>query len=378
MTNRSDFHYRVEGKPVHGFAAESAVAGAQVKVFVKGFVHSDQQAFHKFMNQLSSVFVQNRFRREEINTLLIQMHRDSSADVHVNDINLIINMKVKRDVAKGEYAGLQDVSDIAEVRFANVAIAREDGIAFCFRCGWKYGLFFDFSPLHGDGELDPDELASSLGKHLKYILFQELYEVIQDNKTFSGLFEDGWFPFIALIGGDYEHLAEIYDGPNRDALVSAFVDKFDQKKLYCLTDLWWRKPLLRDKKEILLAGVDAYLTQNIPGYITCIKTLYSEIEGILRLAYFKDNNCQPTFAQLKAYARDRAQHKFISEDPLSFPDFFYRYLDEILFRDFNLQTGEIALSRHSASHGVAPTREYTREKGLQAILTVDQMSRLMD
>lgn len=378
MTKKSDFHYRVDEKPVHGFAAESAVAGAQVRMFVKGFVHSDQHAFHKFMNQLYRVFVQNHFQREAINTLLIQMHRDSSADVHVNDIDLIFNMKVKRDFAKGEYAGLQDIADIAEVRFANLAIAEEDGIAFCFRYGWKYGLFFDFSPLHGDQELDLDELATSLGKHYKYIVFQELYEIIQDNKTFSKLFEDGWFPFIALIGGDYEHLGEIYDGPNRDALVSAFVDKFDQKKLYCLTDLWWRKPLLLDKKEILLAGVDAYLTQNIKGYITCIKTLYSEIEGILRLAYFKDYNHQPTYAQLKTYARDSAQQKSISADPLSFPDLFYRYLDEVIFKSFNLQTGERTLSRHSASHGVAPTQEYTRERALQTILTIDQMIRHMD
>ena len=114
------------------------------------------------------------------------------------------------------------------------------------------------------------------------------------------------------------------------------------------------------------------------GYITCIKTLYSEIEGILRLAYFKEYNHKPTYAQLKTYARDRAQQKSISENPLSFPDLFYRYLDEVIFKSFNLQTGARTLSRHSASHGVAPTQEDTRERALQAILTIDQMIRHMD
>lgn len=377
MTDRTRFHYRVDARPVHGFVAESAPAGAQAKIFVKGFVHSDQQAFHKFTDELFSLFVGNRFQREHMGMLLIQLHRDGAADVHVNDIDLNIRVNVKRDVAKGEWAGLRDVSDIAEVRFANVAIDKKDGIAFCFRHGWKFGLFFDFSPLCGDSELDLDELGLSLGKHYKYMLFQELYALIQDRKTFGQLFEDGWFPFIALIGGDYERLGDIYDSPHRDALLAAFMDKFDRGRLQQLTDVWWRKPLLGDKKEILLAGVEAYLAQDTQGYVTCLKTLYSEIEGILRLAYFKDHSRQPTFAQLKAYARDRAQHRFISADPLSFPDLFYRYLDEVLFRDFDLQAGEMALSRHSACHGVAPTREYTRKRALQAILTVDQMSRLL-
>jgi hypothetical protein len=48
-------------------------------------------------------------------------------------------------------------------------------------------------------------------------------------------------------------------------------------------------------------------------------------------------------------------------------------LNEVVFKDFDLKTGKVDLSRHAVSHGVADQKEYTKVKALQAILIIDQM-----
>ena len=53
---------------------------------------------------------------------------------------------------------------------------------------------------------------------------------------------------------------------------------------------------------------------------------------------------------------------------------FFKYLGDVVFKSFNLDTGEINVSRHSVSHGVAKAEDYNQMKALQGILVLDQMS----
>ncbi len=55
------------------------------------------------------------------------------------------------------------------------------------------------------------------------------------------------------------------------------------------------------------------------------------------------------------------------------PSAFLNYLKDIVFADFNLETGQLDLSRHSSSHGVAKAEDYTKAKALQTILVLDQI-----
>ena len=71
--------------------------------------------------------------------------------------------------------------------------------------------------------------------------------------------------------------------------------------------------------------------------------------------------------------KQKAQGKFGPRKSLCFSEEFCRYLKDIVFRNFDLTTGQVDLSRHSVSHGVADQTKYTRAKGVQAILTIDQM-----
>ncbi len=138
---------------------------------------------------------------------------------------------------------------------------------------------------------------------------------------------------------------------------------------------WWRNPIFKEKQQLIESGVKSYLDGN---HIASIKTLYSEIEGIIRVGYARETDKERiSFSDLKKYIHQKAADKFTSQDSLGFPDLFIRYLDESFLRNFDLQTGEVNVSRHSTSHGVAKSEDYTKDKALQGILILDQIYRYL-
>ena len=69
----------------------------------------------------------------------------------------------------------------------------------------------------------------------------------------------------------------------------------------------------------------------------------------------------------------KGNSNFSDSDSLGFTSQFYKYLDNVVFKGFNLDTGEIDLSRHSVAHGVAKFDSYDQVRALQAILILDQL-----
>jgi len=186
--------------------------------------------------------------------------------------------------------------------------------------------------------------------------------------------EDGWFPFLELLGGDYRELADLYATPDARRFVDHFIDRFNAERLQAIVQRWWRNPVFQAKEEILLAGIDSFRIGTQRGAIACLKILYSEIEGLIRIACSKENNAANlNFKDLVRYVDEKGRQNF-DTNSLAFPDAFYRYVKDHVFASFDLATGDIPLSRHSSSHGVAEAATYTRAKALQAILTLDQLS----
>jgi hypothetical protein len=223
------------------------------------------------------------------------------------------------------------------MRFTGIDIREDDCVIYCFKVGWKFGLFFELTPANGTSVLKPEELYKDLGRYYRFLLFQNEYSIIANNVLFNQLLADGWFPFIQLIGSDYEKIATAFtDGIHRDRLLEELVIKFDKKRIMSFVNYWWKKPLFQEKKPIILAGIQAYLTFNEAGYINCIKNHYSEIEGILRLSYFSEYRRKPTFKDLMEFVQNKANNKFNSPNSLGFPASLYRYIHDVIFRDFNL------------------------------------------
>lgn len=357
-------------KPCDLFVADMPL-GYYGWAMCKGFVHSDQREFYKFVSKFSDIYLRG-FLIDYISSFLVLHHKDLSADVYVNNLPLKIKIMPKSALCSGEAVMSKDIADIDELIFDGIEIKEDDCIAFCFKKGWKFGLYFDLLPDGKKSFLNLDDLYHELGKHYKYLMFQETYAVLENESQFSQMFADGWFPFIQLLAGEFEQLVIFYKDKDKFASsINAFLNSFDEKRIMSFVNNWWRNPIFKEKQQIVESGIKSYLQSN---YIGSIKTLYSEIEGIIRIGYTRElKKTKISFTDLKQYVHQKAKEKFVSLDSLGFPDVFFRYIDEVIFKDFNLQTGDVDLSRHSTLHGVANAKDYTKEKALQAILTLDQM-----
>ena len=70
---------------------------------------------------------------------------------------------------------------------------------------------------------------------------------------------------------------------------------------------------------------------------------------------------------------DKAKTISGSDNSLLFPVPFLQYLKDVVFPGFSVEMGEVGLSRHTSSHGVAKAEQYTKTRALQLILILDQI-----
>ncbi len=357
-----------------GATLENATGGQQVKVLCRASLTSDDHDFYAYAEQISDIF----FSRASVSTnnvfkFLVLIHRDLSADLYINDFPVTIDIMSKRALKKGEAITQNDIADIRGLHFAGIKVVETDKVIYCFKVGWKFGLFFD---LNRSKELDINEMSLALGALHRYLSFQYVYEVLESEVQSEEMLRDGWFPFIEIIGGEYKTLCDAYKNKFSFAdRINTVVDSFDKTRMDKITNKWWTNQIFRDKRTIIEAGVNAYLCGDNGGFINCIKNLSTEIEGIIREKYSLDTSKENmiSLAALLSHLIDKGRTKAGSDESLFLPRPFFKYLTDVIFANFDLASRKIALSRHSSSHGVARADDYTRVRALQMILTLDQI-----
>lgn len=183
----------------------------------------------------------------------------------------------------------------------------------------------------------------------------------------------GWFPFVEILRREIKLLgdfATLTDG--LEQVEPRILTAFDQARLDRIYDRWLTKPHFASRAAILKTGLDAFSRGDS---IACIKTLLTEIEGILNDAYRTAHNGQG--ARIKVLLRwviELATARAGMPDTLMFPASFARYLEQHTFANFDpaANTGH-AGSRHAVGHGAASENTYTPVRALQAILALDQL-----
>lgn len=351
-----------------GFAAENVLPGGTVKVVSQAFFTSDDKEFYQYIKQITQLFLNRAglFVNSVINFLII-IHADQSADIYANDFKVILEARIKRSVTAGEKVGLDNVANMGEIRFPEIGLIDKDNIIYCFKVGWKFGLYFNFLRVDWSNEANSRELFQELGRYHSYLTFEDVYKSLENEKTFAELIQNGWFPFVQLLGGDYEAIIEAYnskfDFENR---IKKVLDKYNGDTIKSFSEKWWSKPIFLDKKKILEAGLAAYCEGTDAGYINSIKNIYTEIEGILQTAFSpKEKKSIPELYELLKVAGDGGVLYFSSQ--------FKEYLSSFLYRNFDIATGKIDLSRHTVGHGIAKPEHYSKINALQGILILDQI-----
>jgi hypothetical protein len=274
---------------------------------------------------------------------------------------------------KGQVVRENDIADIRRLRFDNIKVQESDKIICCFKVGWKFMLYFD---LNRETSLDMEKMYLDLGDLYRYLSFQYVYNIIEAREEFKQFTEDGWFPFIEIIGQEIKKLVRSYKHKFQiREETEKLSNSFTKERIEKLTSKWWNNKIYKDKQEILQAGINSFLRGNKEDYISCIKTLLPEIEGIIRIHYFHDTGKGKDvyIRELLKHLTEQGKQKTGSDVSLYLPIPFLNYLKDVVFPKFDLEEGEVPLTRHTASHGVAKSDDYTQIKALQAILILDQI-----
>jgi len=354
---------------ISGFSADDAIPGESATIVTRDILTSESDSFFAIVDHSFGLFFGTSCLPQLVSNFLVVVHADNSADAYVNDFTVAVELRTKQDVAAMTPFGKKAVADIQNIRFDGIKIESSDQMFVCLKSGWRFLLAYDLGR-----DCDIARMGRELARVYRYLLFREEYSILENGPLFNTLIDHGWFPFTEMIGSDFKKLETAYryldELEKYSAYMKDILSAFDKSRLEQLMGYWWRYEIFAQKKDLLLEAVDAFLNGRP---ISCIKILYSEIEGILRILYHKELGRRPSFENLQEYLKVKALEKYKDPSSLGFPGMFAEYLSKTIFATFDLESGQIPLSRHSAEHGVAAPALYDQERALQALLILDQI-----
>jgi hypothetical protein len=277
---------------------------------------------------------------------------------------------VKRVVNAGEAIFSNDVIDVRSLRFPAVSFSDADKVLYCFRVGWKFGLFFDFG---NNRKFNVEAMQFEIGHCYRTLRYQSLYDALGDEKTFQHLVSEGWFPFLELTKSDFQILVALSSAElPLTSEETKIVNRFTDERIDAISARWFRKEVFSKRRDVIQSGLNAFKRTDS---VACLKILLTEIEGILRDAHISTVGSSAKITDLLEFAISEGIKKAGTEASLFFPMQFARYLRDFTFANFDPMNPLGAhASRHSVGHGGASPNAYTQTRALQAILTIDQLA----
>jgi len=358
-----------------GYADSAAKPGEKVKVRLTDFVSTEDgdeliTKLEGFPQQiLSMLSVPSPVLPSMVHSLLAIIRADKTATVYLNEAQTIGEMRVKGGVKKGELLTTNRVLDLGRIKFKDITVPPEAGIAYVFSVGWRKGFFYDLAPLHAEHDARPYDIEEAIGSLFAYLLFQERFKI--DDPTWKIFFDQKWFPFVHLDNDLIcEMIAHAKQGWHIDGLLPKIVnnvkrllrdDPIDQKHI----------PAFVDHADILRTGVERYLADD---HVSATSIMYPRIEGTLRsfLRVSSATATAPTAQTLSKVAVEHHQTSRISNS-LLLSTKFQRYLNDVYFAHFAPGSSP-DVGRHSVAHGEARAADFTVKAATIPFLLLYQLS----
>ena len=358
-----------------GYSLSASRAGVEgtVQVSVSEFTSSeDGDFFIKRLEGLPAEIVSKLpipIKPSQIDHLLAVIRKDKTATVYINELKIIGKVLVKRAVNKGEAVSADDIGDIDSLMFEGIEIAEEASVLFLFSVGWRKGLFFDFWPTQMKDSRKRDyDLNKSLGQFYAYLMFQDFFKISESE--WERLLMQGWFPFITLkkstINDILNYNKNLWEVDELlPKIREELINSFDAK-----VTAWKQNYYFEGHIPFIEAAIDRYINED---YISSVSILFPRIEGLMR-AFHKDVRADIKINQNSLV--DSVIPSYISKQKphsLLLPNKFRQFLIDVYFANFDPK-GEIPLSRHSVSHGVASESEFSLKGATLGFLALGQVS----
>lgn len=359
-----------------GYALDYAKPESMVSVATKEFCSSeDGDHFVSRLEGLPSVLLAAAQRKgakateSSVDHLLALVWRDKRARIFINELDTVAQVRSKRDVQAGAVIQINDVADIAAIKFRNVQIPADTGVVYLFSIGWRKGLFFDLSPIQTDPPTPRTEnLEQVLARYYSYMWFQSYFRI--EDAVWKSFFDEGWFPFISLKKDTVDSLINhAKAGWNLDKLVPQVIAEIKEALPRWLTK-WKSIKCFADHLPLLTAAAERFAAED---FVSAISILYPRIEGVMR-SYHIGIQAQEKMSQ-EGLVRSLLSSISPESNPklLLFPEKFRTYLKEVFFAHFDPQSPS-GLSRHTFAHGVAAPNTFDKKAAAIGFLLLDQLS----
>lgn len=361
-----------------GFAMANAPAGAErVPILTRATLFSDNPFFHHCLRAFAQE-VDTKLRGQGISAHLAQASNfavvvdpDFTATLYIDCLHVSLEMVAKRAVEKGEAVFSNDIGDIYRGSIDFPKLRPDQHFIICLRNEWKFLLIFDLTP---EQPVDLNALGHSVGLGMRRLMFEQLYQCMADETVLAAMISKGWFPFNEIIGAEFEDLQKaVANDFNLEAIEALLVRNFNPVRLAHLLDRWWRNPHYDTRRELLREGIALFSEGR---HIASIKTLMTEIEGILREHHTPRIPGKQGMEKILSVAFEEVP-KIAGEDTIYFPGQFVDYLHASVFTHFDPNLPATDATRNTVGHGRAPGTAYTPVRALQTILILDQINRYL-
>lgn len=271
----------IEDWQIAGLSTNFAAAGETVQVLEKTFISSLDDNFSMVATELLSLILPFD-SGSSVNRILVIIKPNNKAYIYQN-FPFGTRVIFKKSIEPHRFVFKKDIADIISVFFkdkiADLNPENGDRIIWLFRQNWNFGLFFDFT-----GKLKAESVLKEMGGYYRKLCYLTEYLFLEKSSNLDVMIQDGWFPFVALIGDGINEIRIYYEeGKKHPSIIKNLILTFDEKRLTEMVSRWWTNSLFNSKKKILKAGITSYLQGNEEGYINGVKNLATELEGIIRV-----------------------------------------------------------------------------------------------
>jgi len=371
---------RLKDVNIAGFSAEAVEGGKPgeaertVSVWTRHSLTSDDPAFFPIVEglatfiQSAAIAVEQPVEMSRHHSVLLVIKPDKTAELWADTAATSLSMLARRSIAAGAVVFEHDIVDVVAMSFPLVSIEPGDQVIYVFREGWRFGLHFDLG-----GVRDVSHFHRELGSLFRRLRYRHLYDQMANPALFERMTNSGWFPFAEIVGSEVRALlVACENGFDLAQEEQKLLAKFDEARIGRILERWLERPPFKAKEKLLRSAMDAF---NRGDSVAVIKTLVTEIEGILCDAHAAATGTRGKLGAALDFAAGRVAEKSGSTDTLMFPEAFGRYLKASTFADFDPVSGSgLTSSRHAVGHGAAPQDSYTQLRALQVILTLDQFA----
>lgn len=346
---------------IDGFATSNVnYKTRKVLIATKGFITSESNQFQTYAKSLMSL---TGLSSKRVNNLLIKIDNDHNAKIYIDNFPIVKGLILNTEKKMNTFVFEHEVADILEVYFrdSRIDLTPKDGEKFIclIREDFSFWLFWDLS-----GEMKQEETMKILGSICSRLSFTNAYKFFEPKK-FIKFVEYGWYPFAILQESELRYLIDKNGRPSKiwlkQLLPKARLDK--------MAESWFNKAVFKEKEMVIRAGIDSFLHNN---YVASIKTLASEIEGLIAKAYELEKNKDLGYKDIAVCQYLSEKTKSIKRNKLN-PIAFIEYMTKSIYKHGMTTNMKKKITRHTASHGRANNEAYTLERNIQIILTINQL-----